>query len=194
MTIDVMKDFMEKKEKLDDEQYLKTTLDYHLAPVTLCKKTSSILTFNKRNRNLYMLWDTYKDNFLSSSELEFYELKRTDKCITVLFFFSKCMLNELEKSDNKKFLCKYGYAKCNTLDSYLMQLKKRYKKECPHEIGLFLGVPLKDVEAFIEHDGNKFLVCGYWKVYHKVKQSVSKFTAYDNARHNIVRLFNLEYA
>ena len=35
----------------------------------------------------------------------------------------------------------------------------------PHEIGLFLGYPLADVQGFIAHCGRNYRLCGCWKVY-----------------------------
>lgn len=47
------------------------------------------------------------------------------------------------------------------------RLKKRIQKEAcfPHEIGLFLGYPLEDVEGFIKNKGRNCESCGIWKVY-----------------------------
>lgn len=60
MSVDLIKQFMKEKEKFNDEQYFITTLAYHLAPVMKCNKPSSILTFSKRNRGIYDLWDRFK--------------------------------------------------------------------------------------------------------------------------------------
>ena len=35
----------------------------------------------------------------------------------------------------------------------------------PHEIGVFLGYPLEDVEGFIRYRGKCFTCCGCWKSY-----------------------------
>ena len=52
----------------------------------------------------------------------------------------------------------------------LQRLEERLAgtKQCgfPHEIGLFLGYPPRDVEAFIANRGQHCLLCGTWKVYH----------------------------
>ncbi|WDV46479.1 DUF3793 family protein [Clostridiaceae bacterium M8S5] len=188
MTTETIKQFMKQKEELNDQQYLMATLAYHLAPVVKCKKASSILTFNKRNRNVYKLWDEYKEQF-SLGEVTYYELKRTSQHVSVLFFIPNCLKDVFNSKENREFLKNCGYDKCTCIYEYLERLKNRYKDQCPHEIGLFLGVPLKDVESFIKHDGSNYLVCGYWKVYHKLQQSIALFKAYDKAKDNIVKLF-----
>ena len=34
----------------------------------------------------------------------------------------------------------------------------------PHEIGVFLGYPVEDVEGYMQNDGKNFLLVGYWKM------------------------------
>jgi len=52
----------------------------------------------------------------------------------------------------------------------------------PHEIGLILGYPLKDVVAFIKNGGKNYLLSGYWKVYHDREKAVRTFEAFSRAR------------
>ena len=49
----------------------------------------------------------------------------------------------------------------------------------PHEVGLFLGYPVWDVKGFIEHKGQQYKLCGYWKVYDDVPGALCKFEEYD---------------
>ena len=49
------------------------------------------------------------------------------------------------------FLREIGYRENKNLDYYLSKLKMRYKQfNCPHELGIFLGIPLNDVIDFIQ--------------------------------------------
>jgi len=59
---------------------------------------------------------------------------------------------------------------------------------CPHEVGIFLGIPVKDVEAFIDCNGKQCILCGYWKVYHDREKALKVFESYDKTRENVVRL------
>lgn len=188
MSVHLMKQFIKEKEKLNDEQYFMTTLAYHLAPVMKCKKPSSILTFSKGRRNMHALWDTFKNKLMIIGSLRFYELKRTNNHITVLFFIPRYFMDIIRCPYNSSFLVKLGYGDCDDIDACLQRLKERYKhSKCPHEIGLFLGVPLEDVKSFIKHNGKHYLLCGYWKVYHKPQQRVKLFDAYDQAKNNILK-------
>lgn len=66
----------------------------------------------------------------------------------------------------QSFLSRIGYAKTN-LDGLLKQLayRLRTQPDFPHEIGVFLGYPLRDVIGFIENHGRNFTCCGCWKSY-----------------------------
>lgn len=64
------------------------------------------------------------------------------------------------------FLKERGYAG-PALEGALETLARRLGQgeEFPHEIGVFLGYPLPDVEGFIQNRGQNFTCCGCWKAY-----------------------------
>ena len=63
----------------------------------------------------------------------------------------------------------------------LFHLRGRFTDptEFPHEIGLFLGYPLEDVEGFCRKKGADCKLSGYWKVYGDVETARKRFAAYD---------------
>ena len=78
------------------------------------------------------------------------------------------------------FLKGSGYETEGGGDQLLRQLSRRLclEEEFPHEIGVFLGYPLEDVEGFIRHRGRNFSLCGYWKVYGDPEEAQIKFERY----------------
>ena len=60
----------------------------------------------------------------------------------------------------------------------------------PHEIGLFLGYPARDVAGFIEHGGANCLASGLWKVYHDVERAECLFCAYRQCRERMQKLLD----
>lgn len=65
----------------------------------------------------------------------------------------------------RRFLEAHGYGRMEP-EACLAHLRTRVAQdEFPHEIGLFLGYPLADVEGFIAHCGRDCLACGQWKAY-----------------------------
>lgn len=179
--------YMDKLKKMDDKEYLFGVILYHIAPTLLSDKPSCIITLGKNNRNLNLLWEKYKKNFLSMCNLEIYEIKNTNESKT-LFIYDKDMLSKIiYQDDNIKFLNKFGYKEYFNVDEMLKLLKKRFKYLCPHEMGIFLGFPLNDVICFMKHPNEKSLLSGYWKVYSNVNYAEKKFFSYDYAKYTIVK-------
>lgn len=96
-------------------------------------------------------------------------------------------------------LQKYGYrvsekqTKRENMICALFELAERIteyyagSREFPHEIGYFLEYPIQDVEMFIHHKGQNYLMTGYWKVYHNLEEAKKLFAKYDQAREKTVR-------
>ena len=52
----------------------------------------------------------------------------------------------------------------------------------PHEIGLFLGYPLADVQGYIQHCGQHAHCTGLWKVYGDAQEAQRRFQVYRHCR------------
>lgn len=96
-----------------------------------------------------------------------------------------CFAHRLARPDVQRCFAKFGYSKLTTLGEYLMRLSKRLNEngDFPHEIGLFLGYPVKDVEGFIENKGENFLLCGCWKVYSNAGRAKNSLIITISAEH-----------
>ena len=78
------------------------------------------------------------------------------------------------------FLRRQGYRPEEGCQAMLTRLSRRLclEEDYPHEIGVFLGYPLEDVEGFIRHRGMDFTCCGYWKVYGDAAAAQRRFDCY----------------
>lgn len=78
------------------------------------------------------------------------------------------------------FLRRQGYRPEEGCQGMLTRLSRRLclEEDYPHEIGVFLGYPLEDVEGFIRHRGRDFTCCGYWKVYGDAAAAQRRFDCY----------------
>lgn len=78
------------------------------------------------------------------------------------------------------FLRRQGYRPEEGCQAMLTRLSRRLclEEDYPHEIGVFLGYPLEDVEGFILHRGRDFTCCGYWKVYGDAAAAQRRFDCY----------------
>jgi len=56
--------------------------------------------------------------------------------------------------------------------------KLRSQEDFPHEIGLFLGYPVEDVEGFIQKGPDCCKLTGCWKVYGDAESASRKFAQY----------------
>ncbi len=76
----------------------------------------------------------------------------------------------LQDSDVQCFLRQEGYELPTEPGDCGMVLTQLCRRLCcgadfPHEIGVFLGYPLEDVEGFIRNRGQNFTCSGCWKAY-----------------------------
>lgn len=90
----------------------------------------------------------------------------------------------------QRFLEWSGYPTSN-LDGLLAHLAYRLKTQpdFPHEIGVFLGYPLKDVIGFIQNKGQNFTCCGLWKSYSDPAEMQVCFACYRRCIETYVSLF-----
>lgn len=107
---------------------------------------------------------------------------------SIIYLYKKELLLEyLSNNEVQDFLLEYGYS-TNDFDQNLIRLSLRMeayygkKVEFPHEIGAFLGYPIKDVKGFIQNKGQNYLLSGYWKVYQDKQKSRNTFKAFDRAK------------
>ena len=115
------------------------------------------------------------------------------KCL-VLFYRSKELEAYMMRPDIKLLLEEYGYQNQNMEDSLLRLSERVYTFSengmgFPHEIGIFLGYPVEDVRGFIENEGQKYLMIGYWKVYKNLARAKMIFNEYDRAKNCAVNEF-----
>ncbi|MBC2582185.1 DUF3793 family protein [Clostridium sp. DJ247] len=178
--------YMNKIKNMDDKEYLFGVLSYSIAPTLLGDKPSSIVTLNKNERNLHLLWEKYKKEFYKKCDLKFYELRKREESITILFYNDNNLSSVIYKDSNMKFLKRFGYNEDLTLEEALTILKCRFEHTCPHEIGIFLGFPLQDVICFMEYPEKECLLCGYWKVYNNLESAKEKFFNFDNAKNDVM--------
>lgn len=171
---------------LEDKEYMFSILAYNIAPTILKNKPSTIVNLSKDNRNLYVLWDKYGEEFQKYFSVDTYSLKDTNDFKLKLFYKKESLENHLYKKENINFLQKIGYNESEDIEGYLNMLKIRYKTQCPHELGVFLGIPIEDINGFINNSTGNYLLNGYWKVYNNVEEAKKTFKKYNEARLSIL--------
>ena len=86
----------------------------------------------------------------------------------------------MQRKDVRVFLRQCGYDLSGGMESVICQLARRLclRADFPHEIGIFLGYPLRDVVGFICNKGQNYSCCGHWKSYGDAEQAQQTFDAY----------------
>lgn len=177
-----IKHFMNKLKDMNDVEYFDKYMLFLLAPVVSGLKPSSTITL-KKNSKEYNIWNDYKDIFLNKTKLKHTLLREDNKAIILLIYSEKKLDGYISKKEVKKFLCKLDYNFEGDLENILRNLVERYNKfHCPHELGLFLGIPLQDVIDFMECTTKKCLLCGYWKVFNDFDGALQIFNDYNKSK------------
>jgi hypothetical protein len=101
---------------------------------------------------------------------------------TILIYDKTSVTNILKCQEIRSLLKTYGYTDLDNTDFVLNHLYRRLKSiNFPHEIGVFLGIPLHDVEGFIQRS-EPCLFSGYWKVYSEASYAKEIFELYDKSK------------
>lgn len=184
MKKEIVFQYVKVLEKLKDEEYLKAVVSYNVAPVVAGKKPASILSLGSGGRNLKLLWKQYFCNLQTKSDIEWVQLRENENS-TIVMIYNRSMLKELlGREDIRSFFRVCGYRQLD-LKALLKDIKYRYRKGCPHEIGVLLGIPLEDVKAFITGDKKPLNKGGYWLVYSEVEKAYRTFALYDSIREKV---------
>lgn len=176
-------DFLNLLNTLNNEKYMRSFISYLISPVITGIKPSSTITLSKQGQNLYKLWDIYGKDFLKDLNLKAILLRETLNSKVVLIYNETNLMNTVYKKSSMDFLEKLDYNLNMDMDEILNHLIKRYNEfHCPHELGIFLGIPVKDVECFMGFSKTKCLFCGYWKVYEEEGKAQRIFKLYDSSK------------
>ena len=151
------------------------------APMLSGLKCSNLLKIGK---NLFKRLS----KILKDAGISYYVIFNDSKNLIVLVYHKENLVNYLLRPDIRRFLTGLGYSKKFSLTAVLFGFRKRYCEyligsgSFPHEMGILLGYPLKDVEGFIDNSGKNYLYSGYWKVYSDSNNAKKLFKSFDMAK------------
>ena len=166
---------------------LESQLALQCAPMIVGMKMSNLFVTEPRSiRALRSL--------LKGSGISLYVLTSTRNKVTLFLFQDKWLTSHVLGEKEQALLKRLGYREGLGLTGLMLEFRRRYaaylrgETEFPHEMGVFLGYPIEDVEGFIDNKGNNFLYSGYWKVYENVDEKKEIFELYEIAKETLVRL------
>ncbi|BCJ95564.1 hypothetical protein acsn021_31330 [Anaerocolumna cellulosilytica] len=177
--------------------YIIFTFANSCMPTLFKHKPSSLVTFQKRyiekEEIFFRTLVAEAARFSCCCEL----LHENEKVLYVLVYQPELLEEILKKYGNNPLLKNHGYKIQERLLSFNLKVFQarfqKYKREAefdfPHEVGIFLGYPIEDVEEYVKNNGENYLLCGYWKVYHNVEEALLTFAYFKRIREEAIQLF-----
>ncbi|KPU44064.1 hypothetical protein OXPF_22300 [Oxobacter pfennigii] len=166
--------------ELDDSiNHLAQIIVLNSCAVLLGTKPACTITFSSMHKsNTLELWNRHKEIVINNSKLTFYELYAGES-FTVMLLYDEDKLNlKLNDGQSQFFLGSLGYDLNLSLDEKLLILKEKFKIGLPHEMGIFLGIPLKDVMGFTGYIPLPKLCNLGWVIYGSLEPSISLYKHY----------------
>lgn len=161
----------------DPRECLASFLALETAEVIAGEKPANLLGIANRRRpcgrNLYNLWKEWGAEVLAESGLAVRELADRGDSILLLIYRAEALGELVRRPSASAILGRAGYGDLSDLDQVLGELAARTTGEAfPHEIGVFLGYPLKDVAAFMGLVRIPFACQGPWKIFGDPRESL----------------------
>ncbi len=155
----------------DERDCLAAFLALETAEVLAETKPANLIRLSNRRqpcgRNLSHLWRSFGASLLADSELRALPLRENSDGILLLFFSEKLLCQQLHDPAAATFLRQLGYPPSGDLSETLAELQCRFHADSglPHEIGVFLGYPLKDVAGYMGRADLPCTGCRLWRIY-----------------------------
>jgi len=170
-------------------------MDVHSIPLQLALQCAPVISGIKISNLLTIPVKNLKElsAVLKKTELSFRILYPGRERLVILIFREAKLREYLAREEVMAFIYKCGYETSDISKIFPVFVKRymRYmelKQDFPHELGLFLGYPIEDVEGFIKENGKNYLYSGYWKVYKDTELKIRLFKDYERVQTEIVRL------
>jgi hypothetical protein len=176
----------------DDRSCMAAFLAFHSAEVLEGVKPANLITMHDRahpcGRNLYRLWECYAAGLLAASGLQAQVLSDCGRRRLVLLYSPRLLESLLQKPNVRNFLHKAGYPPYDGAHQALATLTGRVRgADFPHEIGLFLGYPLKDVAGFMGWAAIPFSSNGPWRIYGEPSRSLGLANCHKDCRRRMAQ-------
>ena len=124
----------------------------------------------------------YRSDIYVILGLDYIELKVEESSSLVLFYNPSALASTLAEECNRQWLARLGYRENGSPGELLAELRRRFSEgEIPHEVGVFIGYPLKDVDGFMKRlpatplHGRH----GAWRIYGDVGESLARMNRYE---------------
>lgn len=137
---------------------------------------------------------SYYNTLLNPFDLYLYSLYKSKTYALIYIYRLEFLIKDFSDLEIISFLKSYNYNPFN-IDDCLKKLKSEFETnvKTPHEVGLFLGYPIKDVKGFINNKGKNYKLCGCWKVYDNIDKCAKLFKSYKDCKSRFEFLYSVGY-
>lgn len=124
----------------------------------------------------------YRNDILQTMNLNYLELRVEAESSLILFYHRETLQRALEQSGVRNLLGELAYPVADGMEAMLDCLQQRFSVEkIPHEIGVFIGYPVKDVKGFLEKLPRTPVHRGDWTVFGDATESLALMALYKKA-------------
>lgn len=176
--------FSDFTQKVDDCRYIEAYLLYHGAATIQKKKPANLINLHSQGRDLANIWDCCVKKIETQLGVKIEILRENSTGYLVLLYSEDLLTRRFSCQGSRGILERYDYpeGKAN-LDLLIERLRERFKEvPMPHEVGLFLGYPCRDVCQFIKKEGACSKGGALWKVYGNLRRAQVKLKRYQMAQ------------
>lgn len=164
------------------------TLAFHCAPSMAGIKAADLISWPGEPGDTLELLEEFNHSMARTG----IKLRRMCFCrgrSLILVYREERLMEYLSRDEVSAVLKREGYPVEAGLEAMLDHLAQRMLDVpgFPHEVGLFLGYPVEDVEGFRKHDGRNFKFSGLWKVYSDEERARECFHRYNCCRQALCR-------
>ncbi len=175
-----------------DRERLAAYLALETSEVLAGVKPANLLSMQKQRHrpeyDFYLAWQSYGRELLQAVGLQVEVMADRENSLLLFIYRPDALQTLLSRSNVRNFLRKAGYSDSGNPMTALARLKAGISKtDFPHEIGVFLGYPLKDVAGFmgwvdLPNSGHCL-----WKFYGNPERSIRLARAFRNCRQRMAK-------
>lgn len=167
----------------------------NIAPTIVGSKPSMILTLtNTGVLPLLSMWRCFGETMMEGMIVQHRTLNKTVGRETVLFYRPDILNECIQKCSHSNFLKNMQYPVDEGLDACLDLLTQRFQSCCPHEVGILLGIPLKDVLGFMKLSDLPLTCRQHWCVYGNPDESIAIMNRHTHDYHYLCNLVTQGYS
>ncbi len=191
---------IERKQMMPGDLF-KLKLLYHLSATLTGIKPLTLMRFKKPKPAFTECsyctrqWQEVSRHFKGQQTLGMRLMDHNQRDETMIFYHQEACRRLLLMPSVKIFLKErdfaYGIETINNPGRFIDLCLKEYQQKgsLPVEMGLFMGIPLKDVKGYIKADKNAHVITAGWRIYGQAYPSLALANLYRRLRQYAVRSY-----